>query len=329
MSVALNTYLRPLQKWLDDDEVEDICCQAPGVLFVQRRGQFECVELPELTFEHLMRIAELAATATDQMLSESEPILSAWLPGGERIQVIIPPVVASNTVAISIRRRRKQVWTLDRLEAAGAFNGTRIHPRPKRQRQLETSPEVETAASTKDAKHLLSAMVRARRTIVVSGETGSGKTAVLNALLDCIPESERLVTIEDVREITNPHANTTNLVSSYGGQGVSPKKPWQLLDAALRLNPTRIILGELRGAEAYSFLEALNTGHSGSLTTIHANSAREQKARFAKAAMKIVNELPMHITRADIEHDVEEFCDAFVHVSLENGRRYVSEIAYC
>lgn len=329
MSIALSTYLRPLLPWLEDDSVEDICCQQPGVIFIQRRGEFERVELAALTYDHLLEIGRLAATATAQMLSEHEPILSAWLPGGERIQVVIPPVVAANTVALSIRRRRKKDWTLDLLAAEGSFEGTEIRPRPERKTVVVPSPAITEAVANNDAQGLLAALVVARRTIVISGETGSGKTAVLNAMLKCIPTSERTITIEDVREIRNPHDNTLNLVASYGGQGVSPKKPWQLLEGALRLNPTRIILGELRGGEAYTFLEALNTGHAGSMSTIHANSAREQRARFAKAALKIVHDLPMQITRAEIEQDVEEFVDAFVHVSLKGRRRYVSEISYC
>lgn len=249
----LGHYLAPLQL-ARRCETTDIYINRPGEVWRERRGgDIARLAMPLLDEDHLQRLARRIAVHSHQGLSRAHRLLSASLPDGARVQIVMPPAT-QNHIAIAIRRHRAAAMP---LSAYG----------------LEPSRRRERGAPTGDLAAYLAEAVRLKRNIVISGGTSSGKTTLLNSLLAEIPRSERLITIEDAAELQPVHANRVQLIAARGGQGEADVTPNDLLEAALRMRPDRILLGELRGAEAYAFLRAINTGHPGSITTVHADSA--------------------------------------------------------
>ncbi|RUW09298.1 P-type DNA transfer ATPase VirB11, partial [Mesorhizobium sp. M1A.F.Ca.IN.020.06.1.1] len=221
-------------------------------------------------------------SATNQVVNEVTPVLSAALPSGERFQCVLPPA-APDGGAISIRKQVIMDMTLGDYAKMGAFEQTAMGSGlalSAEERQL-----AEMLHDTSPLEFLQHA-VRNRISLIVSGGTSTGKTTFLNALLKIIPSHERIITIEDTRELKPATQNTVTLLASKGDQGLARVTPQQLLEASLRMRPDRLLLGELRGAETFSFLQAINTGHPGSLTTVHANSARSAYERLALMVMQ-------------------------------------------
>ncbi|MBN9136915.1 MAG: P-type DNA transfer ATPase VirB11, partial [Phyllobacterium sp.] len=260
--------------------------------------------------------------STNQVVNEEHPILSASLPTGERFQCVLPPAAPAGG-AISIRKQVIHDIGLDVYKSRGAFDDTRVG------RQLRLSPAEETLAAMLqgdvDVMQFLRTAVRSRVSIAVSGGTSTGKSTFLNALLKEVPDEERIVTIEDTRELRPPTANTVALLASKGDQGRAKVTPQQLLEASLRMRPDRVMLGELRGEEAFSFLQAINTGHPGSLTTVHANSARDAYDRLALMVMQSGVRLQKH----EIIDYLKEVIPVVVQLHrFPDGRRVVSEIVF-
>ncbi len=240
-------------------------------------GKWRCERAPGFSVEFLLAAIDAIANYSGQSTSARRPILSAELPGGERVQTVRPPV--SEHPVIVIRKPAQPRWNLRRLEKLGVFDtassevGDRI-PCVIREAYRESR-----------WAEYLSLSVRAWRNIIVAGPTGSGKTTLLKALAHEIPAQERLVTVEDVRELTLPHRNSIRLRYSRGEQGLAEADAGVILEACLRMRPDRILFGELRGEEAFQFLRNLNSGHPGSITSIHANSpegAIDQLALLAR-----------------------------------------------
>lgn len=320
-AAALHTFLRPLVGLLDDPDVTELSINRPGECFVERYGAIERQTLPALTLEHLQRLATLIAYETHQVVDAQRPLLSAWLPGGQRVQVVMPPACESDRVVMSFRRPNSRQFSLQTLEAGGMFAETAITAPT-----LLTSEDRHLQSLLKACRirEFLEQAVRYRRTIAVSGATASGKTTLLNALIQAVPEHERLITIEDVRELKPAQANCVHLLASRGGQGVAQVDVQSLLEASLRLRPDRIILGELRGAEASSFLHAINSGHPGSLTSVHADSPAQAYERLALMVMQghsaLAHDQIIQLLRAAI--------DIVVQVAQQAGQRRVVELAY-
>jgi type IV secretion system protein VirB11 len=266
-NIYLESCLAPLEEYLAGEDVTDIYINRPGEIWVERRGgAIERYARPELTAPLLLRLARQVAAVTAQGINRAHPILSAVLPSGERIQVVIPPATRGE-VAIAIRKHSAAGLELEDFQASGAFASTTLVTAG----QLSSSPPVETEISGEPFEILREA-VRARRNILVSGGTSSGKTTFLNALLAQVRAHERLILIEDSPELRCPHENMVGLLAARGSLGEAQVSVEDLLIASLRMRPDRIILGEIRGAEAGTFLRAVNTGHPGSLSTIHADS---------------------------------------------------------
>jgi type IV secretion system protein VirB11 len=240
--------------------------------------------VPELTFERCLALATAVATFADQAISEGVPLLSATLPTGERIQVVIPPVTARGSVAITIRKPSGAISTLNQLEALGMFSSL-----PRARATLLEDPRLlagdrQLLALQCEGRYrdFFAAAVADKRTIVVAGDTGCGKTTFLKALLGEVPRAERLITIEDAREIDLPgHPNKVHLYYSQGKQGVADVTPTELLRSCLRMKPNRILLGELRGAEAWDFLNVCASGHPGGMSSVHAASCALTFERLA------------------------------------------------
>jgi type IV secretion system protein VirB11 len=319
--VYLEAYLRPLAPWLERPDVTDILINAPGEVWVESLGgETERCDAPGLTDTTLWRLATQIAAAAHQGVSREHPLLSATLPSGARVQIVAPPATRG-PMAIAIRKHVVNDLTLNDYAASGAFENARranLDARSGEDDRLQASlDEGRIADFLRDA-------VRARKNIIVSGGTSTGKTTFLNALLKEIPRQERLIVIEDTPEVRLEHANAVGLVAVRGSLGEASIGVEDLLQASLRMRPDRIILGELRGAEAYSFLRAVNSGHPGSITTVHADSPR---AAVDQIALMVVQG-GANLGRGEVVEYVGGVVDVAVQLSRVAGRRVVSEVAF-
>lgn len=298
--IYLHGYLRPLRPWLDDPAVTEILVNAPGEAWIERIGEpaMRRVRVPELDDVLLQRLATQVARTNHQGISRELPLLAAVLPGGERVQVVAPPATRAGW-ALAIRRHVAADLRLDDYRLAPPAEASR-------------TPFAPTLAGLRDA-------VAARRTVLISGGTSSGKTTLLNALLKEIPADERIVAVEDTPEIQLRHANSLGLVAVKDEQGEARVGIDELLRAALRLRPDRIVLGELRGAEAVTFLRAINTGHPGSFSTIHANTPHGALEQLALMVMQA----GIGLTRTDALAWIHGLVDIVVQVARIGGERKI------
>lgn len=264
----------------------EISINRPGEIWVEKlcggRGM-ERFEVPELTFGHLHTLARLLAQYSEQEVSEEAPLLSATLPNGCRVQVVLPPAVEAGTIGISIRKQALLDLSLEGFAKRGAFD----HVNNSEATQQANDAHLRELYKAGRYPEFIEAAILAKKNILISAGTSAGKTTFLNACLKAIPSEERIVTIEDTREVWPSQPNRLHLLASRGGQGRAKVTPQQLLEASLRLRPDRIILGELRGDEAFTYLRAINSGHPGSITTIHGDSpalAFEQMALMVMQA---------------------------------------------
>jgi type IV secretion system protein VirB11 len=276
--IYLESYLAPLAPFLARTDVTDIYINRPGEVWLEAYGSaIERHFVPELTHETLQRLVRQIAALSAQGISRQHPLLAAALPSGERVQIVFPPATRGD-VAIAIRKQIVADLRLD--DFAGAND---LAPRSPGSASARAQPE-ELTLPGGDIASVLRCAVRERRTILICGGTSSGKTTLLNSLLREIPEEERLIFIEDTPELVIGHENAVGLVAARGTLREADVDTNDLLVASLRMRPDRIILGEVRGPEAITFLRAINTGHPGSMTTVHANScdgAIEQLAFLA------------------------------------------------
>lgn len=248
----------PLDDLLSDPEVEDILVNGYQDIYVSRRGVLKREPIRFSDNRHVLRIVRRILAPLGRRLDEANPMVDARLPNGGRLNAIIEPL-AVNGPSVSIRKFRQDPFTPDDLLAKGAFDG--------------------------HVRALLQAAVEGRCNILVSGGTSSGKTSLLNALASFIPLNERVVTIEDTAELSLNHPHVVRLESRVGGfDGGGAVSTRDLLRNSLRMRPDRIVVGEVRGEEVMEMLQAMNTGHDGSMSTIHANSARDALARLEMLA---------------------------------------------
>lgn len=316
VNVWLDTCLAPLSGHLDRQDVTDIWINRPGELWLELLGGLiERHPAPDLTTPLLLRMARQIAALTAQGINREHPILSASLPSGERIQVIIPPATRGN-VAIAIRKHVMGGMALEDYKAAGSFDATTLA-------QSHTArEEAQPIAIDTDPIAVLRGAVRVRRNILISGGTSSGKTTFLNALLREVAPHERLILIEDTPELQIAHENAVGLLSTRSALGEASVTPEDLLIAALRMRPDRIILGEIRGAEAGTFLRAVNTGHPGSFTTIHADSPERAIDQLAL----LVLQTGIRMGWEDVVHYVRRSLGLIVQLGRIDGKRGIQQI---
>lgn len=312
----LDSFLAPLAPWLSREDVTDIYVNQPGEIWIESHGGgIERHEDPALGENLLGRLARQVAAFGSQGISRSAPLLAASLPDGSRVQIVAPPATRAGHV-LAIRRHVKASFSLADRRDSDAFAGLASgNTTLDRERSWQMVGE-------KDAPTTLARAVKERRNIIVSGGTSTGKTTFLNALLAEIPPDERLLTIEDTEELRIEHANAVGLIAARGRLAEADVTAEDLLIAALRMRPDRIILGELRGSEAFTFLRAVNTGHPGSMTTIHADTPQRAIEQLALLVLQSGSRL----SRDDVRHYVRESIDVFVQLERRGGRRRVSQI---
>lgn len=267
--------LAPLAPFLAQEDVADVAVHRPHEVWIKRDG-WEREIVAAIGPAYLQSLA-LAICAWGGVAMG--PRVSVTLPRGERAEVCGPPMTVGDGVVLCLRRHRSAVLSLDELAATGAFadwqeRGPTAGPDP-------IEAQLSAHLSAGDLPGFLRAAVTARRNIVIAGRTGSGKTTLARALLDAIPADERIITLEDVHELRLDRPHHIALLHGTGAGRVSPA---EALASCLRLAPDRLLLGELRGAEAWDYLQAIHTGHPGSITTVHANSAPDARARIATLA---------------------------------------------
>jgi len=320
---SLQLTLRALRPWLLDPEVTELCINRPGQAFVETRSGWRVESLPFADFEWCRRLAKLVANATRQRIDEESPLLSASLPSGERIQIVLPPATSAGCVAITIRRPSDQVWSIEELSSRGIFNKTR--------RATNALDNTETALlrhlEAQEFESFMRLAVRARKNILVSGPTGSGKTTWTKALIREIPGDERLVTIEDAQELNlDRHPNHVRLFYSKDDQGLARVTPKQLLESCLRMKPDRILLAELRAEEAFDYLRNVNSGHPGSITSVHAASA---ELAFEQLVLLIKQSRGgSELARSDIKNLLYLLVDVVIQFGVEDHQRFIREIWY-
>ena len=290
--------LGPLEPFLDDDEVTDILANGPFNVYVERRGKLEKTNARFRDAQHLVNIAQRIASAVGRRIDEASPMVDARLAGGSRVNIVLPPIVL-NGGTISIRKFPKEPLTLDAMV-----------------RQANLSPEI--------AK-VLQISARSRLNILISGGTGSGKTTLLNAISQHIGCDERVITIEDAVELRLQQPHVVQMETrppNIEGAGHIPQR--ELVRNALRMRPDRIIVGEVRGPEAFDMLQAMNTGHDGSMSTIHANSPRDALFRLENMVMMANLNLPLRAIRMQIASAL----NLLVHIErMRDGIRRVQSIA--
>jgi type IV secretion system protein VirB11 len=318
--VYLRTYLTPFAPWLDRPDVTDILVNKPGEIWIDGQKGFERIEAPDVTETMMQRLSQQIAAHSAQGVSREYPLLAATLPDGARVQIVTPPATRSH-VSLAIRKHVVQDLTLGDYEAGGAFAHVRKAITGER-----TAADVDLAQvlDRGDLKGFFSRAVREGRNIVISGGTGTGKTTFLNALLKEVPETDRLIVIEDTPEVKLRHPNAVGLVAVGSELGETRVGIDELLRASLRMRPDRLMVGEIRGPEAFTFLRAANTGHPGSLTTVHADSPQGALEQIAFMTLQA----GLTLTRADIIDYAKSVIDIVVQLSRVQGRRAVSSVVF-
>lgn len=288
----------PLEPLLKAPDVADILVNHPHEVFIERNGQLEASDVVFADQAHLIRIIQRIASQVGRRIDEVSPMVDARLPDGSRVNAVIPPL-ALDGPKLSIRRFGKGHMSLDKLVDIGTLND--------------------------EIANFLSLIVNGRNSIMISGGTGAGKTTFLNALSASIPDSERIVTIEDAAELNLQHPHVARLETRpANSEGAGEFSQRDLVKNALRMRPDRIIVGEVRGDEALDMLQAMNTGHEGSLTTIHANDCQDAISRLEMMVAMTGLELPAKVVRSYITSGIQ----FVIHLSrLEGGERRVMRVS--
>jgi len=320
---ALALTLHALRPLLSRDDVMELCINRPHEAFLETHLGWQREHLAFADFDWCGRLAKLIANSTQQRIDATSPLLSASLPSGERVQIVMPPATTPGCVAIAIRRPAERVWSIEELAGRGIFR------RAKQAAQCldETERELLRLLRLGEFEAFMRLAVVSRKNIVVSGPTGSGKTTWTKALIREIPSDERLVTIEDAKELVlDRHPNHVRLFYSKDDQGVARVTPKQLLESCLRMKPDRILLAELRAEEAFDYLRNVNSGHPGSITSVHAASAElafEQLVLLVKQ-----NQGGRELARSDIKSLLYMLVDVVIQFGVERHERFIKEIWY-
>jgi pilus assembly protein CpaF len=289
-------YLRQIENLILDPDISEIMVNSPTDIFIEKQGVMAKVPGVTIPTDQLRVAVQNIARSLGDDISEEKPILDSRLPDGSRIAAVLPPC-SIHGITLTIRKFNTRSFTIADLIRIGTI--------------------------TEEMAAYLQAAIVSRKNILISGGTGTGKTTLLNILADFIPDEDRLLVIEDTAEI---HIRKPNLVRFEARREQGPKNPAvtirDLLKASLRHRPERTILGEIRGEEAFDLLQALNTGHSGSVSTIHANSASQALSRLASCVLQSGIELPYQAIKASIADSIH----LLVHVKRRQAKRLISEV---
>jgi len=288
-------FLRPIEHLILDEGISEIMVNGSGRIFIERRGELQEVPDARLTEKNLQVAVRNIARALGDEINEQQPLLDSRLPDGSRVAAVIPPCSIGGTT-LTIRKFHSKHFTVDELVRIGSLTG--------------------------DVLETLRRTIEQRDNILISGGAGTGKTTLLNAVASFIPDIERIVLIEDTAEIQLDKPNLVRFEARREQPDLPAVTIRDLVRASLRHRPDRILLGEVRGGEAFDLLQALNTGHSGSLSTIHANSAQQAIARLTNCVLQAGVELPYTAIRASIA-DAIQF---ILHIERRNGIRRAAEL---
>ena len=288
-------FLKPIEHLILNDSISEVMVNGPDRIFIEKAGFVEPIQGVNLGEKFLMVAVKNIARRLGDDISESKPILDSRLPDGSRVAAVIPPC-SVNGVTLTIRKFNARHFGVEELVQAGTLERWLAN-------QLEN-------------------YILARKNILIAGGTGSGKTTMLNVLGKFIPSDERVLLIEDTSEIHMDQDNLVRFEARQSQNGLPAITIRDLLKASLRHRPDRIILGEIRGGEAFDLLQLLNTGHSGSLSTLHATSARQGLARFTSCVLQSGVDLPYRAIKTNVGDSV----NVVVHLERRPGRRFVSEV---
>ena len=290
-------FLAPVREYLEDESVSEILINGPQQVYIERSGKLEEVAAKFVSEAALKAAAANIAKSVGRILDEMHPRLDARLPDGSRVHAVIPPLSRVGTV-IAIRKFKKDTLTIDKMQEYGSLDDK--------------------------TRKLIRALVLLHKNVIVSGATSSGKTSVLNALSSFIPEGERVIVIEDATELQLQQKHVVPFETrkaDKNGQGEVTIR--DLIRSALRLRPDRIVIGEIRGGEALDLLQALNTGHAGSMSTIHANSPIDSLSRIETCALLSGIDIPLVALRAQVASAI----DVVVHTArLSDGSRKIVSV---
>ena len=295
---VLRTALAPVAPFLDDESVTEIAINGPSEIFIERKGQLSRTDAKFDSGDSLLSALRIIAQYVGRHLDEQHPILEARMPDGSRVEALLPPV-APDGPAVSVRRFSKERLTLAKLLTFGALS--------------------------QDAADTLNALIVCKQNVVIAGGTGSGKTSMLNALSALIPDGERVIVIEDARELQLQREHVVQLEArppDARGKGAITIR--DLFKASLRMRPDRIVLGEIRGGESLDLIQAMTSGHGGCLTTVHATYPIDTLNRLETLALMGGVELPLSALRAQLASAV----DIIVQTArMRDGRRRVTHIS--
>jgi pilus assembly protein CpaF len=288
-------FLKPIEHLILDDSISEVMVNGPDRIFIEKAGYLEQVQGVTLAEKSLLVAVKNIARRLGDDVSESKPILDSRLPDGSRVAAVIPPCSLSG-VTLTIRKFNSRHFELEDLIRAGTLD------RPLANR--------------------LEDYVLKRKNVLISGGTGTGKSTLAGLLAKFIPDDERILLIEDTAELQLQQCNVVRFEARREQNGLPAIAIRDLLKASLRHRPDRIILGEIRGGEAFDLLQLLNTGHAGTLSTIHANSAKQGLARFTSCVLQSGVELPYRAIKTNIGDSL----DVVVHIERRPGRRFISEV---
>lgn len=294
----LTLFLAPVAAYLEDDSVSEILINGPKQVYIERRGRLEEVEASFVSEPALKAAAVNIAKSVGRILDEMHPRLDARLPDGSRVHAVIPPLARCGTT-IAIRKFKKDTLTVDKMLSFGSMS--------------------------EDVVAFIRALVALHKNVIVSGATSSGKTSVLNAVSSFIPDGERVLVIEDASELQLQQRHVVGFETrkaDKNGQGEVTIR--DLIHSSLRLRPDRLVIGEIRGGEALDLLQALNTGHAGSMSTIHANSPEDCLRRIETCALLSGIDIPLVALRSQVASAI----DAVIHTArLSDGSRKVMAVS--
>ena len=288
-------FLKPIEHLILDDSISEVMVNGADHVFIEKQGFLLAVPGVSLGERALMVAVKNIARRLGDDISEAKPILDSRLPDGSRVAAVIPPCSLGG-VTLTIRKFSKRNFEMEDLVAVRTL--------------------------TRSLANLLEDYVLARKNVLICGGTSTGKTTIASILARCIPPEERILLIEDTAEIRLTQANLVRFEARREQNGVPAVAIRDLLKAALRHRPDRIILGEIRGGEAFDLLQLLNTGHSGTISTIHASSAQQGLARFSSCVLMSGVELPYSALRTNIADSL----NVVIHIERRPGRRYISEV---
>jgi type IV secretion system protein VirB11 len=307
-----------------DTGVTEICVNRPGELYVEGRGGWQHVRVPTLTHARALQFctAVVNESNTGQRITDLEPMVSLTFPTGQRAQFVIPPAVEAGSISITIRLPSKQTRSLDQYQTEGFFDQILEDTRTISAHDQEL---LELRAARRYGDFFRQAVLY-KKNIVVSGATGSGKTTFMKSLVQYIPPDERLVTIEDARELFITQPNVVHLLYSRGGQGSANVTAKSCMEACLRMKPDRIILAELRGDESFYYIRNCASGHPGSITSCHSGSTEQTWDQLA-LMVKASNE-GAGLEFATIKRLLMMTIEVIVHIKAHAGNRYITGIDF-